>query len=158
MVTDSVSESETSRKRWNNRASHLGRPFVPCRNPSLRDCLDFLQALITLFFPIANISAIRAKSAWPPKPPHDTFVNVTIFSQPRITKFVDSLRKVPEGESIEQLKLNDYLQPWGFTIYRTYYLGMDPELMSNGTSCYRTSPLVSSIDSKRVENQMKTLP
>ncbi|KAI4940062.1 uncharacterized protein J4E92_001350 [Alternaria infectoria] len=44
-----------------------------------------------------------------------------MFSQPRITKFVDSLRKVPEGESIEQLKLNDYLQPWGFTIYRTYY-------------------------------------
>ena len=41
--------------------------------------------------------------------------------QPRITKFVDSLRKLPEGESIEQSKLDDYLQPWGFTIYRTYY-------------------------------------
>ena len=41
--------------------------------------------------------------------------------QPTITKFVDSLRKLPEGQSIELSKLDNYLQPWGFTIYRTYY-------------------------------------
>jgi len=70
---------------------------------------------------ICQQSAQNRPGPGPPNPPHGTSVHVTMFRQPRITKFVDSLRKVPEGESIEQLKLKDYLQPWGFTIYRTYY-------------------------------------
>lgn len=39
----------------------------------------------------------------------------------RITKFVDGLRKIPDGEHVYEMNLDKYLQPWGFTIYRTYY-------------------------------------
>ena len=31
--------------------------------------------------------------------------------------FVDSLRKIPDGEYVYKMNLNKYLQPWGFTIY-----------------------------------------
>ncbi|KAJ8117807.1 hypothetical protein OPT61_g1082 [Boeremia exigua] len=41
------------------------------------------------------------------------------FKTYRITKFVKSLRRIPDGEYV--VDEDEYLQPWGFTIYRTYY-------------------------------------
>src|SRR5690242_12197172 len=48
-------------------------------------------------------------------------VDVTMegFKTSRITQFVKSLRRIPDGEYV--VDEDKYLQPWGFTIYRTYY-------------------------------------
>ncbi|EMD64906.1 hypothetical protein GGP41_003572 [Bipolaris sorokiniana] len=41
--------------------------------------------------------------------------------EPRIKKFIDSLYRFPQSQTFDDTDLDRYLQPWGFTIYRTYY-------------------------------------
>lgn len=40
---------------------------------------------------------------------------------PRITKFIETLRKIPDDALYSEINSDKYLQPWGFTTYRTYY-------------------------------------
>jgi hypothetical protein len=49
-------------------------------------------------------------------------VDVAMFSL--VEHLLKRLRKVPDGEMISKAEFNNplsFLQPWGFTIYRTYY-------------------------------------
>lgn len=41
--------------------------------------------------------------------------------EPRIKKFVNGLYRFPQNQTFDDADLDRYLQPWGFTIYRTYY-------------------------------------
>ena len=73
---------------------------------------------------------------------------------------LQDLRKVPEGEIISEAEFNDslsFLQPWGFTIYRTYYgPGSDRQwdeliqIVTNGTK--------DAVQSERPQELPMTLP
>jgi hypothetical protein len=78
----------------------------------------------------------------------------------KIKNLLQDLRKVPEGEIISEAEFNDslsFLQPWGFTIYRTYYgPGSDRQwdeliqIVTNGTK--------DAVQSERPQELPMTLP